>query len=475
MGAFFSFFWLMRLGLEGPDSFSYGLNEQWEPRIPKGDPASYTDETKRRINFRQNADWNAMHKLLEDAGIVKHTAMASESQHDPERTLAMLSLTAYHDIMKVQALLPTVEEQHGSWCGFKAGEVIDDHDAALGYVLQHYPDLLPSFVGLPAAAQKSIRFTQCKMEYNMGWLVQAEAPPGALLSTLRRTVQSGNASQQDIAFYFVHWFTDLAGAVPTPLGGSEKFVLGFPLKVLSSFLSSFSIVADLGNAQSETTVSENYLRWRWEMHKPSLGPPPSGVGAIAKMRLVIMAQGNSKMILDSFNKLSDADRRTLSEELARTGCEGQRYKTDALADMRGPAILIYYGPAFLQKAGLLDPLGAMQVLAELLRQARAMWPLKTTLAGVTITLRIDALKAETVQVCRQPPLDEVWVLEKVSERSASVGRVPLAQVREQTSSRDADGCEESKRCILNFNLKRDSDFMPQPTSSMLFSGVSAVP
>lgn len=73
---------------------------------------------------------------------------------------------------------------------------------------------------------------------------------------------------QDIAFYFVHWFTDLAGAVPTPLAGSEKFVLGFPLKVLSSFVSSFSIVGLLGNCQSETQVWESYLRWRWETHRP---------------------------------------------------------------------------------------------------------------------------------------------------------------------------------------------------------------
>eukprot|EP00429_Kryptoperidinium_foliaceum_P024325 CAMPEP_0176149674 /NCGR_PEP_ID=MMETSP0120_2-20121206/76378_1 /TAXON_ID=160619 /ORGANISM="Kryptoperidinium foliaceum, Strain CCMP 1326" /LENGTH=52 /DNA_ID=CAMNT_0017486489 /DNA_START=8 /DNA_END=163 /DNA_ORIENTATION=+ len=51
----------------------------------------------------------------------------------------------------------------------------------------------------------------------MGWLVQAEAPPGALLSTLRARVLAGKASQQDLAFYFVHWFTDFAGAVPTPL------------------------------------------------------------------------------------------------------------------------------------------------------------------------------------------------------------------------------------------------------------------
>lgn len=74
-------------------------------------------------------------------------------------------------------------------------------------------------------------------------------------------------------------------------------------------------------------------------------------------------------------------------------CAGQRCHADSLPDSRGPAFLVYYGPAFLQKAGLLDPFGAMQVLAELLRVARTMWPLKTSLSGVTVTVRIDALKA----------------------------------------------------------------------------------
>lgn len=183
-----------------------------------------------------------------------------------------------------------MQEEHGAWCGFQPGEVIDDHDAALGYVLHYYPKLLPSFAGLPHSAQRSVRFTQCKMEYNMGWLVQAEAPPGALLSTLRGVVLSGNALQEDLAFYFVHWFTDLAGAVPTPLAGSEKFVLGFPLKVLSSFVSSFSIVGSIGRCQSETQVCESYLLWRWESHRPPLGPPPEGHGAIAKMRRVLLCE-----------------------------------------------------------------------------------------------------------------------------------------------------------------------------------------
>ncbi|CAK0907799.1 unnamed protein product, partial [Prorocentrum cordatum] len=63
------------------------------------------------------------------------------------------------------------------------------------------------------------------MEYNMGWLVQAEAPPGALFRKLRRVVASGQASPRDLASWagglhpLVHrprW----RGAVPA--GGMRK-------------------------------------------------------------------------------------------------------------------------------------------------------------------------------------------------------------------------------------------------------------
>merc|ERR1719263_554594 len=100
----------------------------------------------------------------------------------------------------------------------------------------------------------------------MGWLVQAEAPPGALFSKFKEVITLGNSSHSDVSFYFVHWLTDLAGAEPCPQEGCEKFVLKFPQKVLSSFLSSFSIVQHLSD-HSETEVLEDYLVWRWQHHE----------------------------------------------------------------------------------------------------------------------------------------------------------------------------------------------------------------
>jgi len=90
--------------------------------------------------------------------------------------------------------------------------------------------------------QRAVRFTQSKIAFNHGWLVQAEAPPGTLFRQFKAALSGDNLDSSTVAFYFVHWLTDLAGATPTPLNGQEKFVGGFPHDVLHSFITSFAVV-----------------------------------------------------------------------------------------------------------------------------------------------------------------------------------------------------------------------------------------
>ena len=87
----------------------------------------------------------------------------------------MLALTAIHDIMKIEALLPRVLPEHAPYHGYGSGESIKDHDLALGYVLECDPSALPSFEGLKQAQQRAVRFTQAELGFNHGWLVQAAA------------------------------------------------------------------------------------------------------------------------------------------------------------------------------------------------------------------------------------------------------------------------------------------------------------
>merc|ERR1712151_391116 len=100
----------------------------------------------------------------------------------------MLVLTAIHDIMKIKVLLPVVQEADAGWHGHESGEKVIDHDLALAYVLERMPEVLPSFAMLAQGQKRSVIFTQCKMDYNMGWLVQAEAPPSALFKSFRREI-----------------------------------------------------------------------------------------------------------------------------------------------------------------------------------------------------------------------------------------------------------------------------------------------
>jgi len=360
-----------------------------------------------------------------------------------DRTLAMLVLTAIHDIMKVQALLPIVAEKHAGFCGYKAFDKISDHDAALGYVLTHYPELLPSVNILPQAQRRSITFTQSKMEFNMGWLVQAEAPPGALFAKFKECITNGSASQKDVSFYFVHWLTDLAAAEPYPQDGCEKFVLKFPQKVLTAFLNSFTTVQRL-STHTETQVFEEYLLWRWRStEESSCGAPPHGPGSIAKLRLAVMAQGDSKRILDAYEQLPKRDERVLSEELARTGAAGQAYQCDHVVAEGGPAFLVYYAPALMQKAASVDPGATLSIFAEVLRKSRSLFPVDRKRAGEAVIVRIDSLKDLQAADITQPKTQgDVWLITKLNDREAAVSQANLLEEQPNWESSRALFCPD---------------------------------
>jgi len=131
---------------------------------------------------------------------------------DIERMTAFLVLTAIHDIMKNPCLMMTVHEKHAPYQGQVAGSKLLDHDLALMYTMEHFSGLLPSFHGLGPGQRAAVFFSQGKMGFNNGWLVQGEAPPGALFSRFKEVITSGGASDSDISFYFAHWLTDVAGS-----------------------------------------------------------------------------------------------------------------------------------------------------------------------------------------------------------------------------------------------------------------------
>ncbi len=207
IGAMFALYWLARIGIDGERGWSFGVDDDWAPRHPDG---PMPDRSELRRKFYETTEWARLQQLLMDAGMLRRTA-GGDVEVDVEVARSALALTAIHDIMKAEALLPTVSPEHASRCGFDAGDTINDHDIALAYLLDYHAHVLPSFAALSPAEQRSVRFTQSKMSFNHGWLVQAEAPPGALFGKFKQVVMDGEVQSRDIAFYFLHWLTDLAG------------------------------------------------------------------------------------------------------------------------------------------------------------------------------------------------------------------------------------------------------------------------
>lgn len=474
MGAFYAVYCMARLDLDGREVFTYGVDEQWVARTqPHGKNA------EKMASFMKSMDWEEMVNLMLRANLLiakggsgapcwlsrrgdensqwnstaeSMSVSSPSSSHgtgtrrwlrlirmngdrqekasekpkftvNVERMTAMLVLTAVHDIMKNKDLLPTVKKMHAPYNGVDEDVEITDHDLALAYIMEHFPNLLPSYSCLEPGQRAPVLFTQGKMCFNNGWLVQGEAPPGALFSTFKRVIQQGGASESDISFYFVHWLTDLAGAetfddVPWP--GSEKFVSKFPLRVLNAFLESFGFVDRLA-VETEVEVMEEYLQNRWS----SLGPPESGEGLsdgqnICAMRLALMAQGFETEVVDAFLSIRSSDQDVIADEMARTGCRQQfqgapsRLRTQP----SGPAMLVYYAPALLQKAGPSQVELALSVLASIYRAGRDLFPLECgSGAEKTVTVRIDKLKVLTpTEICTQG----LWHVKKVSDGDAEV-------------------------------------------------------
>ncbi|CAK0838578.1 unnamed protein product [Prorocentrum cordatum] len=292
--------------------------------------------------------------------------------------------------------------------------------------MECFPSLLPSYAALEPAQRATILFTQSRIDFNNGWFVQGEAPPGAMLSTFKRVIVNGGASEADISFYFAHWITDLAGAVPyggRPWPGAEKFALQFPHRVLGSFLKSFAFVDRLASV-SEVDVMEAYLQSRWSDLGLASCAVREGCRPAAR-RLALMAQGFEAEVVHALHALPPADSDVIALELARTG-HSQQFDGAPPALLQdapaGPSLLVYYAPALIQKAGASEVRGALHVLAAVYRAARELFPCsaRAGAAESCAVVRIDLLKVLGPQeIAKVAQLNE-WHLRKTSDVSAEV-------------------------------------------------------
>ena len=121
-GALFCVYWLMRLelaevpgseGLGGQNAFCLGVDDTsaWETVLPPtatgGNASAPLEMDATRVAFLRSHDWLQLHALMIDAGLLIQLENGGVKVC-VERTRAMLALTAIHDVMKMEELLPTV-------------------------------------------------------------------------------------------------------------------------------------------------------------------------------------------------------------------------------------------------------------------------------------------------------------------------------------------------------------------------------
>ena len=104
-------------GLGGQHAFCLGVDETtWEavplPTViggsaPREGSVSLTAADAKRAAFLDSHDWMQVQALMIDAGLLSQLENGGVKVC-VERTRAMLALTAIHDVMKMEELLPTV-------------------------------------------------------------------------------------------------------------------------------------------------------------------------------------------------------------------------------------------------------------------------------------------------------------------------------------------------------------------------------
>ena len=196
-------------------------------------------------------------------------------------------------------------------------------------------------------------------------------------------------------------------------------------------------------AHTETEVFEAYLQARWT-ELPQLGPPPNGEHAIALMRLVVQVQQAplQQKLAAAYSQLGAEDRMTLANEMAVTGIKGQHYQrtvgssSTAISNTvsAGPAFLVYYSPAFLRTAARSDCLQGLRMLAEVYRVARSLWPLSTSKADETVTLRVDQMKERSPErIIEGHQWGECWMLVKRNELEGVIEMTQMYSFNDDTN------------------------------------------
>jgi len=195
----------------------------------------------------------------------------------------------------------------------------------------------------------------------------------------------------------------------------------------------------------------HYLEWRWGSLVPWTAMRDQGESAVAKARLCVSVQtpDKAKKIMESWDALSVASQALLSRELGLTGVQAENYSWGApVSEGKGPSFLCYYSPALLKKhIGWKKP-SAVEVLAEICRAGRMLYPLRIGADNTFTTIDLAMLKDVSFEdITSAGNSEDVWVLMRCSEKDARVQKQKVTKLPPPT---DRPGSQPSQ-VVLQFS------------------------
>ena len=176
-----------------------------------------------------------------------------------------------------------------------------------------------------------------------------------------------------------------------------------------------------------------------------------------------------KAVVEAWRALAAQDRATLAFEMALTGVGGQIYQSCAANRNTlgvGPAFLVYYSPAFLRNAARTNCVAGLQMLAEVYRQARVLWPSSEAAANSWVTLRIDQIKELAPEhIMDGHAYGEAWVLKRSNPQEATVASHPLYSISAAADATRFEGEPDTTRLLAFW--WRDQEAMAEEGDSFV--------
>lgn len=268
---------------------------------------------------------------------IRQWTTSKVSLTSPEAVDAMLCLMAIHDLGKLK------DFRHDLASDYK------DHDAAMKYIINTTPEVLPSLCRLSDYYQYAVR-TSMTVDFNYGQFLQAENMPQNLTSIKEMIADKGQAM---LGFYLFHIFADMSGIMGAiSLNGSlfmtETMYSNFGLGIRALSELAFKSPNEVYNSLLNERANSQGLRF----------VPTTTDRSIVRLACLsrVFDKNGGFEVLSAWESLPDSTKQVLSEHLSRTG----------IADAHSPAFLVYYAPAFMENCRKNPAVGlgrAMQFLA----------------------------------------------------------------------------------------------------------------